>query len=114
MNRVKQCLINSLEYLKNLSLDIKIIYTLSCIFFIVEYGFSIIKFGIYKRPYADFEWLFPTLLPIFYITLNAVLILVKKINAVSLTILFYLRVLQPSTLTLAMFVVFECSDKIFW
>lgn len=81
-------------------------------FFIVEYGFSIMKFGIYKRPHADFEWLFPALLPIFYIALNAVLILVKKINAVSLTIFFYLRLLQPSTLMLAFYVILECFDKI--
>lgn len=112
MEKIKQLYFNSYEYLKSLSSDIKIIYTLSCIFFIVEYGFSIIKFGIYKHPYADFEWLFPALLPIFYIALNAVLILVKKINAVSLTILFYLRVLQPSTLTLVMLVAIGCYDEI--
>lgn len=70
------------------------------------------KFGIYKRPHADFEWLFPVLLPIFYIALNAVLILTKKINAVSLTIFFYLRLLQPSTLMLAFYVMLECFDKI--
>lgn len=112
MNRVKQCLINSIEYLKSLSLDIKIIYTLSSIFFIAEYLFSIKTFEIYKYPSADFEWLFPALLPIFYIAINVVLILIKKINAISLTILFYLRVLQPSTLTLATFVVLACFDKI--
>lgn len=112
MEKLKQYFFNSYEYLKNLSLDVKIMYTLSCILFIAEYAFSIIKFGIYKHPDADFEWLFSAFLPVFYIVLNAILILTKKINAISLTIFFYLRVLQPSTLMLAFYVILECFDKI--
>lgn len=112
MEKLKQYFFNSYEYLKNLSLDVKIMYTLSCILFIIEYAFSIIEFGIYKHPYADFEWLFSAFLPIFYIILNVVLISAKKINAISLTIFFYLRALQPSTLTFVVLVSLECFDKI--
>lgn len=112
MEKLKQYFFNSYEYLKNLSLDVKIMYTLSCILFIAEYAFSIIKFGIYKYPSSDFEWLFSAFLPIFYIILNVVLIFTKKINAISLTIFFYLRVLQPSTLTFVVLASLECFDRI--
>lgn len=102
MNKIKKHLTDVLHYLKHLPLDIKILYALSCIFFAAEYVNGIVRDGIYTLPlnisYIGFSWLYAALLPIVYIIINIVLILAKKINNISLIILFVLRILHPSTM----------------
>ena len=116
MNRLKNYFICGLEYLKALSLDIKLLYVLSNIFFIGEYVNAIVNDDIYRLPsefsYIDFSWVYSAVLPLLYIIINVVLISVKRINYISLILMFIMRVLHPSTTPYIIVALLEIYEKI--
>ena len=116
MAKLKNYFINIFGYLKSLSLDIKILYGLSSILFIVEYANSIFNDNIYRLPsefsYIDFSWVYCAVLPLLYIIINIVLISVKRINYISLILMFIMRVLHPSTTPYIIVALLEIYEKI--
>lgn len=111
MNKLKNYFIGVFKYLKDLSLFKKILYILSIVFFIIEFKLAIELDEIYTLPpdisYIDFYWIYSAVLPIVYIIVNIVLILTKKINYLTLIILFILRITYPLTWTFFVFLVVD-------
>lgn len=111
MDKLKNYFLGVFRYLKDLSLFKKILYILSIVFFIIEFKLAIELDEIYTLPpdisYIDFYWIYSAVLPIVYIIVNIVLILTKKINYLTLIILFILRITYPLTWTFFVFLVVD-------
>lgn len=111
MAKIKNYFIGLFEYLKSLSLFKKILYILSIAFFIIEFKLAIELDEIYTLPpdvsYIDFYWIYSAALPIAYIIINIALILTKKINYLTLIILFILRITYPLTWTFFVYFVVD-------
>lgn len=111
MAKLKNYFLGVFRYLKDLSLFKKILYILSIVFFVIEFKFAIELNEIYTLPpdisYIDFYWIYSAVLPIVYIIVNIVLILTKKINYLTLIILFILRITYPLTWTFFVFIVVD-------
>lgn len=111
MAKLKNYFLGVFRYLKDLSLFKKILYILSIVFFVIEFKFAIELDEIYTLPpdisYIDFYWVYSAVLPIVYIIINIVLILTKKLNYLTLIILFILRITYPLTWTFIVFLVVD-------
>lgn len=117
--KAKQTYSNFKEYWQNLKPYIKVLYILTWIFFVSEMIYTI-YWGvnwdsiIYKfREYKCFEWnfnfgeLYSLFLPLIYISINLLLIKLKKINIATICILLILQASYPDIVDITLLYILE-------
>ena len=87
--------ISIIEYFKNLSKPILILYIISLLFFLFEAYMNLVFYNLEIPSYVDFYSVYKFLWPYIYICANLVLIFTKKINIFTLFLLFLLRIVHP-------------------